>query len=123
MVCARPSSCAAATLLAAIAFAGMPAAAVERVDSTLPNASTPPVRGERVLQTRPQREASAARLAQDLARDAELRRLAGPPPDPWAPAGPWAPGWLLPGGPCLTPGCPPPPVPGGPAIRIEPAQR
>ncbi|MEI7447325.1 MAG: hypothetical protein WCK28_20735 [Burkholderiales bacterium] len=86
-----------------------PLAAVERVDSTLPNASTPPVRGERILQTRPQREASEARLANELARDAELRRLAGAPVEPWA-VGTVAPGWVLPGVPCPVPGCPPGPL-------------
>lgn len=110
--------------LVALALAAAPLAAGERVDSTLPNASTPPVRGERVLQTRPQREASEARLANELARDAELRRLASAPVEPWA-AGGFAPGWVLPGVPCLVPGCPPRPLPGPykPTVRPEPSSR
>lgn len=112
------------SVLVAFAVAAGPLAAVERVDSTLPNASTPPVRGERVLQTRPQREASEARLAHELARDAELRRLAGAPVEPWA-IGTVAPGWMLPGVPCTVPGCPPAPlsVPYKPSVRPDPRLR
>ncbi|MFM1988253.1 MAG: hypothetical protein RJA99_1210 [Pseudomonadota bacterium] len=113
-----------AVVLVALVLAAAPLAAVERVDSTLPNASTPPVRGERVLQTRPQREASEARLANELARDAELRRLAAAPLDPWA-AGGFAPGWVLPGVPCPVPGCPPRPLPAPykPTVRPDPTSR
>lgn len=112
---------AAAVLVASVAVAPV-ALAADRVVSTVPAIDPPPQRGARVLDTRPQRAAGEARLAQDLERQAELNRLFNPHLDagwgatqvypsvfpqvvaPWPPA-------------CVPPRCP---SPGGPVVRPVP---
>ena len=84
----------------------------ERVDSTLPSLETRQP-GERVTTTRPLREASEARLREQLQRQAELDQLANPH---FAHRGAYTPvfpsvypppfGVVRP--PCVGPGCVPP---------------
>jgi hypothetical protein len=84
----------------------------ERVDSTLPALETHRP-GERVTTTRPLREASEARLREQLIRQAELDHLANPHfarPGAYGPVFPSV--YLQPYGPlpppCSGPGCGPP---------------